>query len=98
MQKFETMLKENSPGYERSVKEMRYKLASACLEEFKTTHNPGRAVYSALSHLAEIPELEINMAHYDSIMFASSGDVCRSIYYSAKAKLCELEELLQTTA
>lgn len=94
MKRFTDMLTAGSPEAKRKEMKLRYDLASACLAEFPTSESPGHALYSAFSHLSMIPELEINIAQFDNIMFATTDVIDRSLYTQALAKLKELEDLL----
>lgn len=89
------MLKDGTPEQIYEERKLRYRLASTCLEEFKTSSNPGRAIYSAYSHLAQIPELDVNMAQIDNLMFAASGSFGEEVHATAVMLLERLEAMLQ---
>lgn len=97
MTNFTKMLKEGTPDQLRSARELRYKLADVCMANYETdTEQKGRSIYSALSHLALIPELEINMAHYDNLMFVDNALLQPEVAYYVRAKMRELEDLINT--
>lgn len=89
------MLKEGTTEQIYEERKLRYRLASTCLEEFKTSSNPGRAIYSAYSHLAQIPELDVNMAQLDNLMFAASGTFGEEVHARAVSLLEQLGSMLE---
>ncbi len=93
---FSDRLKSGTTAEQYEQLKLRYNLATACIENFKDdTEHRGRAIYSALSHLSEVPELEINMAHYDNLLFVN-GDILKpEVFYFAESKLKELQELME---
>ncbi len=91
---FIEMLQEGTPETLYKKRLLRYNLADVCLEHFKLENSSGRDIYSALSHLAMIPELEIDMAYYDNLMFVDNALVSPGVFYFAQSKLIELGELL----
>lgn len=95
MTNFSDVLNKGTDVEIRKERQLRYRLADASLEHFKTADSSGRDIYSALSQLSTISELDINMAHYDNLMFVDGALVQPEVYYYAVSKLRELETLLQ---
>lgn len=91
---FTQMLRDGSTDQRLSDYKLRYALADACLAHFDQEEAGGRDIYSALSHLAMVPELQINMAHYDNLLFVDNGLLNPNVYYVAVGKLHELNALI----
>ena len=95
MKLFTKMLRDGSEGQKLSEYKLRYALADACLTHFGQEEEAGgRDIYSALSHLARVPELQINMAHYDNLLFVDNGLLNPNVYYVALSKLRELNAII----
>lgn len=94
MRLFTKMLRDGSTHQKLSEYQLRYALADACLAHFDQEEAGGRDIYSALSHLAVVPELQINMAHYDNLLFVDNGLLNPNVYYMAVSKLHELKALI----
>lgn len=73
---------------------LRDKLATSCLESCKTSSlNANENIYSALSHLAQVEELKVDLIKYDDLQF-NPNDTDFKAYAYAKDKLIELNQLI----
>lgn len=67
-------------------------LAEACLSQLDNPNvYKGKALYCCLSHLAQVPVLEINLNAYDSLIFEDMPDKFEEIKSLAEIKTYELE-------
>lgn len=85
---FREDLRKGSSLEKLELTRMRIQFASICLEETKVVNN--EVVYYALSHLSQIPELDINLLAYGDLCVRPykdrlNTDICR---YTQ----CKLEE------
>lgn len=72
---------------------LRINLATACLKYASSNaEKANESVYSALSHLAEIPECEITIESYDRLRYQYDLPFDTEAFLLAKEKLKFLEE------
>lgn len=95
MKTFKQLLREGTFEETREQWQIAYRLADASLTNYAECNGGGRAIYAALSQLSKVPELEINMAHFDNLMFIDNALINPEVYYYALAKLKELDELMR---
>lgn len=92
---FDEMLKEYTGQKQLEVMQMRRNLVSACLEVLNDSEQPNNVLFSAISHLAEIPELDINIKYYEYLtqgMFINRIDL--DVLKVVKTKLHDLDILI----
>lgn len=73
------------------------RLAEVCLEHLKSSSNGNDSdVYDALSHLAEVPELEINISGFDRLQYGFDANFDKDAYLFAREKVKQLESLIKS--
>ena len=71
---FRKLLNEGTKEKQIRDYKLRLQLCESCLAYMRKGGNKNnKGLYDALSHLAEIPELEINLAEYDDYEFTAKG-------------------------
>lgn len=74
---------------------MRKRLAELCLHEAsRNASNANECLYNALSHLAEVPECEINIALYDDLIYQYNLEFNKDACILVKEKLKFLEQFI----
>lgn len=74
---------------------VKYNLALCCLNQAKEHPEVGNvSLYTALSHLVQVPELEINMTVYEHLQFDSSEQLNSDALCYVELKLNRLHDLL----
>jgi len=75
---------------------LRLRLAKICLEEAKIVSGTkaNSCLYSALSHLAEVPELNVNLDTYEYLQYQYDIPFDADVCILVKTKVKELEDFI----
>lgn len=82
---------------EKRIREckLRKRLAELCLHEAsRDASNANVCLYNALSHLAEVPECEINIALYNDLYYQYDLEFNKDAYILVKEKLNFLDSFI----
>lgn len=72
-------------------------LAASCIDHIKKDGScSNKCIYDALSHLSQVPVLEINLNAYDRLIYQCNLPFDKDSYLLCKNKLAELEELISS--
>ena len=75
---------------------LKYTLAETCYQAALHNASSGNVdLYNALSHLAQVPELNVNMVIYDGLQYNSSAKLDRYAIDYVESLLKQLEDLLK---
>lgn len=90
------MYRESLPSHRIKFYQLKRSMAAVNLDAITGTENVNNIyLYNALTHLAQIPELNINIMRYDGLCVSSSC-LDESILTFAKNKLDELDNVIST--
>lgn len=77
------------------IYELRYKMASQIIEYVKLRNKDVNTnLYVAITQLAQIPELDINILNYDYLCSLESNVIDPDAYLYVQGKLSELREII----
>ena len=96
LSKLGQLYRESLPSHRIEFYKLKRNMASINLDAITdSNHRYNTYLYNALSHLAQVPELQINIMKYDGIC-VSTNDVDESVLAFARNKLSELDNVIST--
>lgn len=96
MTNFTKKLRAGSKQEKLEFRRIKYNLAWCCYNNAQTTKEVGNVcLYDALSHMVQVPELQINLTIYDHLQFNTSAVYDEGAAEYVRLKLAQLEEMLK---
>lgn len=78
------------------IRRVKHALAECCYREALNHPEVGNVcLYDALSHMVQVPELQINLTIYDHLQFNTSAVYDEGAAEYVRLKLAQLEEMLK---
>lgn len=92
---FRRLLEKDTPWYKCKTYKLKHNLASIALKESGTSEKPNECLFICLSHLAEVPELQVNINMYDNFqLYPKCFEFDKETFLLCREKVKELDELI----
>ena len=94
MNTFRNKVKEVTGAAKLEAYQTHYNMAICSAAAVEESERPCYMLYVALSHLAQVPELNIVLGLYDNLLFSTNQQYDKRIVDFIQTKLGELEKLI----